>query len=202
MKRAAAVLQLTAIVLTSVLASHTVRAQTTPGAIPNPGTYQGSMEIQRQQDQQAQQYRQQTTQPSQQPQSQGSDPGRISGPNSPRPPSCFDRVAQQPELAPLAQKVYLAQPDVHSSALFGIQTVPTASERPLLLKWLAGRRSCFSEMEKILNAGGWSLQAKRAQELSYQITNDMIGDLAEGKLTYGQFNLQRTKNAITVDRTP
>jgi len=32
---------------------------TTPGAIPNPGTYQGSMEIQRQQDQQAQQFRDQ-----------------------------------------------------------------------------------------------------------------------------------------------
>ncbi len=57
-------------------------------------------------------------------------------------------------------------------------------------------------MEKILNGGGWSVQAKRAQELSYQITNDMIGDLVEGKLTYGQFNRQRTMNAITVDRTP
>jgi hypothetical protein len=200
MKRAA--LPMT-ILLATVLASQTAPAQTTPGAIPNPGTYQGSMEIQRQEDQQAQQYRQQTTQQPQQPQQlPGSDLGRTSAPNSPRPPTCFDRLAQQPELAPLAQKVYLAQPDVRSSALFGIQTVPTPSERPLLLKWLAGRRSCFPEMEKTLNAGGWSLQAKRAQELSYQITNDMIGDLAEGKLTYGQFNLQRTKNAITVDRTP
>ena len=32
---------------------------TTPGAIPNPGTYQGSMQIQQQQDQQAQQFRDQ-----------------------------------------------------------------------------------------------------------------------------------------------
>ena len=39
---------------------------TTPGAIPNPGTYQGSMEIQRQQDQQAQQFRDQQNQQFQQ----------------------------------------------------------------------------------------------------------------------------------------
>jgi hypothetical protein len=38
----------------------------TPGAIPDPGTYQGSMEIQRQQDVQSQQFRQQQDQQSQQ----------------------------------------------------------------------------------------------------------------------------------------
>jgi hypothetical protein len=115
---------------------------------------------------------------------QGTAPGRPATSNSPRPPTCFDRLAQQPELVPLAGKVYLGQLDVHSSALFGIQAVPTPAERPLLLKWLAGRRSCLPEMEKILNGGGWSVQAKRAKELSYQIINDMIGDLVEGKLTF------------------
>jgi hypothetical protein len=40
---------------------------TTPGAIPNPGTYQGSMDLQRQSDQQDQQFRQQQQQQSQQP---------------------------------------------------------------------------------------------------------------------------------------
>jgi hypothetical protein len=39
---------------------------TTPGAIPNPGTYQGSMQIQQQQDQQAQQFRDQQNQQFQQ----------------------------------------------------------------------------------------------------------------------------------------
>jgi hypothetical protein len=41
---------------------------TTPGAIPNPGTYQGSTELQRRSDQQDQQFRQQPQQPYQQPQ--------------------------------------------------------------------------------------------------------------------------------------
>jgi hypothetical protein len=37
---------------------------TTPGAIPNPGSYQGSMELQRRSDEQDQQFRQQQSQPS------------------------------------------------------------------------------------------------------------------------------------------
>jgi hypothetical protein len=185
------------------LASYAAHGQTTPGAIPNPGTYQGSMEIQRQQDQQAEQYRQQPTPTQSFQQSQGSALGRPTTPNPPRQPDCLDRLAQNPELAPLARKVYLGHPDVNSSALFGIQTVPSPSERPLLLKWLAGRRACMPEIQRIRDASGvWSVQAKRANDLSIQITNDMINDLAEGKLTYGQFNRQRTMNAITVDRTP
>ena len=55
---------ITTVFLAWTVGYHTAFAQdavgpTTPGAIPNPGTYQGSMEIQRQQDQQAQQFRDQ-----------------------------------------------------------------------------------------------------------------------------------------------
>jgi len=32
--------------LAGALGTHTALAQTTPGAIPNPGTYQGSMQLQ------------------------------------------------------------------------------------------------------------------------------------------------------------
>ena len=55
-----------AAVLVSVLGSTSARAQTTPGAIPDPGTYQGSTQIQQEQDRQAQQYRQQSAPPFQQ----------------------------------------------------------------------------------------------------------------------------------------
>jgi len=48
----------------------------------------------------------------------------------------------------------------------------------------------------------YSAQAKRLDELSSQITIDMIAQLAVGKLTYGQFNRQRTKNALVVAQTP
>jgi hypothetical protein len=57
---------ITAAVLAAVLGSTAARAQTTPGAIPDPGTYQGSMQIQQEQDRQAQQYRQQSAPPFQQ----------------------------------------------------------------------------------------------------------------------------------------
>jgi len=143
MKNTATLLALiVAPVLVSLLGSYSARAQTTPGAIPNPGTYQGSTQLQQEQDRQNQRYRQQSTQPfqpqTQQP--QGVYSGRSSASsNASRSPDCLDRLARQPELAPLAQKVYLGHPDIHSSALFGIQAVPTASERPLLLKWSAGR---------------------------------------------------------------
>jgi hypothetical protein len=194
----------TAAVLLAVLGSTAARAQTTPGAIPDPGTYQGSTQIQQEQDRQAQQYRQQSA-PSfqQQPQQpQGSYPGS-SPATSNAGPDCYDKLARQPELAPLARKVYLGHPDLHSSALFDIQTVPTAAERPLLLKWSAGRRICLQEAHRINQVSAvYSAQAKRLDELSSQITIDMIAQLAEGKLTYGQFNRQRTKNGLVVEATP
>lgn len=197
---------ITAAALVSVLGSTSARAQTTPGAIPDPGTYQGSMQIQQEQDRQAQQYRQQSAPPfQQQPQQpQGSYPARSPATsNASSPPDCYDRLARQPELAALAQKVYLGHPDLHSSALFDIQTVPTAAERPLLLKWSAGRRTCLQEAHRVNKVTpDYSAQAKRLDELSSQITIDMIAQLAEGKLTYGQFNRQRTKNGLVVEQTP
>ncbi len=197
---------ITAAVLVSVLGSTAARAQTTPGAIPDPGTYQGSTQIQQEQDRQAEQYRQQSAPPFQQQsqQPQGSYPGRSpASSNASSSPDCYDRLARQPELAPLAQKVNLGHPDLYSSALFDIQTVPTAAERPLLLKWSVGRRGCL-EVAKRVNkvTPDYSAQAKRLDELSSQITIDMIAQLAEGKLTYGQFNRQRTKNALVVEQTP
>ena len=197
---------ITAAVLVAVLGSTAARAQTTPGAIPDPGTYQGSMQIQQEQDRQAQQYRQQSAPPfQQQPQQpQGSYPGSSpASSNASSSPDCYDRLARQPELAPLAQKVNLGHTDLYSSALFDIQTVPTAAERPLLLKWSVGRRGCL-EVAKRVNkvTPDYSAQAKRLDELSSQITIDMIAQLAEGKLTYGQFNRQRTKNALVVEQTP
>jgi TPR repeat protein len=62
---------------------------TTPGAIPNPGTYQGSMELQRRSDEQDQQFRQQQQQ-SQQPyqqQPQRSYPGAPPGARQPSAPA-------------------------------------------------------------------------------------------------------------------
>ena len=193
-------------VLAGALGSHAARAQTTPGAIPNPGTYQGSMQLQQEQDRQSQQFRQQSSQ-QYQPQQQQQGYGQRTSPpssNSRSPPDCSDRLARRPELAPLAQKVYLAHPSVNSSALFDIQSSPTPSERLLLLKWLVGRRSCEPELAKIKDAfkGSWSAKARRADDLSAQMTNDMIVQLAEGKITYGQFNHQRAMNAIAVNQIP
>ena len=72
---------------------------TTPGAIPNPGTYQGSMELQRRSDEQDQQFRQQQQQeqqpsqtyPQQRPYSGGSGAaGPVHHPRQPRVMPNFD----------------------------------------------------------------------------------------------------------------
>lgn len=59
------------LLLAVVFGASPIRAQdenpTTPGAIPNPGSYQGSTELQRQSDQQDQQFRQQQQQQQSQP---------------------------------------------------------------------------------------------------------------------------------------
>jgi TPR repeat protein len=65
---------------------------TTPGAIPNPGTYQGSMQLQHQSDQQDQQFRQQQAQPQPYyqptyPTSRGGPPGPGYVPRSAPPPA-------------------------------------------------------------------------------------------------------------------
>jgi hypothetical protein len=112
----------------------------------------------------------------------------------------LERIARQPELAPLAHKVYLGHADVESTALFGIQSMPTASERPLLLKWSAARRNCLLEAQQIQNPRGWSAAAIRADNLAGQMVIDMIAQLADGKITYGQFKRQRTKNALAADQ--
>src|ERR1700693_1146099 len=67
---------------------------TTPGAIPNPSTYQGSTELQRRSDQQDQQYRQQQQQPSYQgqPQQGGRASSQSSGGQSPS-DVCFSHIA-------------------------------------------------------------------------------------------------------------
>jgi hypothetical protein len=193
-------------ILLSALGAEPVVAQSTPGAIPDPGSYQGSMQLQQEQDRQAQQNRQQSPQASSS-QPQGSPSGGSLAPSSSRRgPDCQDRLARHPDLAPLANKVYLGHPDVDSKALFGIQSVPTAAERPLLLRWLAGRRSCVPELERIsqeaLASGAWTAKAKRANDLAAEMTNDMILQLADGKITYGQFNRQRNLNAQAVARIP
>src|ERR1700686_3948300 len=92
-------------VLVSLLGSHSARAQTTPGAIPNPGTYQGSTQLQQEQDRQTQQYRRLSPQPFQ-PQPQQQPQGAYSGRSAPssnasRSPDCLERFARQPELVPL-----------------------------------------------------------------------------------------------------
>jgi formiminotetrahydrofolate cyclodeaminase len=56
------------------------------------------------------------------------------------------------------------------------------------------------EAQKIKNPRGGSAAAIQANNLAGQMVIDMIAQLADGKLTYGQFNRQRTKNTLAADQ--
>jgi len=173
---------------------------TTPGAIPDPSTYQGSTQLQQQQDRQDQQYRQQQDPPwrsndnARQPLPQQSGPWsstRRPGPVNPT-AACFARLAREPALAPLAHKVQLGQFGGSSQGSFLIQNMASAAEEPLLLHWLAGRNRCMKIFEPRM--AGWSQDARRAENKAVEFTNSMIVQLSEGKLSYGKFNEYRAMN--------
>jgi hypothetical protein len=173
---------------------------TTPGAIPNPGTYQGSMELQRQQDQQDHREQQQPA-PAQQwgspngPQGYGWRGGPEPMPGTP----CFQEVPRIASLRPLSDKVNLGPVDPNQVYLFEIETRPTAPEKTLLQKWLEARRYCRMVLE--------SLPAAQTPKFRYVetqwgaiATERLIARLMAGELTYGQFNHQRAVNSVVSAR--
>lgn len=178
---------------------------TTPGAIPNPGSYQGSTELQRQQDQQDQQFRQQQQTPSP---NWGAQAGsRAYGPGSQRPgggapmPSspCFGQVAAIHSLQPLAANVTVGPVDPSATYLFNIGSRPTASEQVLLRRWLSARRNC-----RITAYARPEAQTPKFRFMDARwgalATEQLIERLISGELTYGQFNRQRAENSITSAR--
>ncbi len=183
---------------TLVLTSQPATAQeqenpSTPGQIPDPGTYQGSMVLQQQSDQQDQQYREQQQQQSQQ-QSSGNYGGgsgyRSSGGGSTRmDPSgrCFAMLQGSPALASLRGLVELGVNN-RDSRYFVIARRPTAAERPALLRWASGRRNC--PLANFQNAA-----VTRANAIAAEITNRLIVQLAHGLMTYGEFNYKRALNS-------
>lgn len=176
---------------------------TTPGAIPNPSTYQGSTELQRQSDQQDQQYRQQQQQQQQssypgQPRQGGYSSAPISG--SPTPAkSCIRNVAGIRALAPIAGKIELGGVDPARVDLFDDHSKPTAAEKILLAKWDDAFRYCHSLMQEDPR---FQTPAARFMDShwGYPATHALLTQLLTDQLTYGQFNYQRAMNVRAWDR--
>jgi hypothetical protein len=160
---------------------------TTPGAIPNPGTYQGSMELQRQQDQQDQQDQQFRQQQQPQPQyGNQSSAGRV-GSGYRQAPSVdpFRQCMSTLKTSALTRLRGFVEVDTigRDPRYFTISRRPTAAEKTLLLQWAAGRRRC----EPL---------ARDANPVVHQANldmNNMIVQLAQGRMTYGEFNYRRAQ---------
>jgi hypothetical protein len=112
------------------------------------------------------QYQQQLQNQQQQSQGSGASGGAGGG-------SCAGALAHDRGLAPLVD----------------IRSGPTASEKPLLRSWLAGRRACTAGLSQ-----GTGVRGYANSRWGSDVTNAMIVQLIAGGLSYGQFNRQRAAN--------
>jgi hypothetical protein len=181
----------------------------TPGQIPDPSTYQGSTVLQQQSDQQDQSYREQQQQQQQSGQSgyssgqsgyssgqsgtsYGNGYSRSSGSRT-RPPSfyCLQAMERSPALAPLRGLVELGG-DSRDPRYFTISRRATPAEKPVLMKWLAARQHCETA------ASGLRPDVEAMNLRSAHITNKMIVAVADGRMTFGDFNYTRAHNSLVV----
>jgi hypothetical protein len=171
---------------------------TTPGAIPNPSTYQGSIELQRQSDQQDQQFRQQQQQQpsySGQPQQGGTRPSQSSGGQPASWDACFSHITEMRALAPIAAKIGLDTADITTRVdLFDDQTKPTAAEKILLVKWDEARGYCDSLAMQEDPARQTPQYHYAHSQWGHPAEHALVTKLLDGELTYGQFNHQRAMN--------
>jgi hypothetical protein len=175
----------------------------TPGQIPDPSTYQGSTVLQQQSDQQDQQFREQQQQQQQSGQSgyssgqsgasYGNGYSRNSGSGT-RPPSyyCNQGMERSPALAPLRGLVELGG-DSRDPRYFTISRRASPAEKPVLMKWLAARHHCETV------ASGLRADVQAMNLRSAGITDKMIVAVAEGRMTFGDFNYTRAHNALVVE---
>ena len=196
-KAAAFALVLTALGVTPAVAQEQENPST-PGQIPDPSTYQGSTVLQQQSDQQDQQYRQQQQEQQQQyaPQNGGQYSGGNNGSrSSSQGPSlgaqCMQVVTRS--LMPLRGLVALPGSSLDDPHYFTIYRRPSAAEKTVLMRWLAGRRRCMPLMRWDRNP-----VAKQAELSGTQYTTNLIAALAQGQMTYGEFNYRRAQKYAAV----
>ena len=201
-KAAAFVFALTAFGVSPAVAQEQENPST-PGQIPDPGTYQGSTVLQQQSDQQAQQYRQQQQeQPAyQQPMQSYSSEQRQWGGSSGLSPGqvCVMRLAASPQFAPLAGKMALAGGDPRAIQLFGNPSRPTAREKALITRWAEGKRHC-SAVWRSSAPRPTAAQLIADSHWGFQALSSLVHQLLMGQLTYGQFNYRRAMNQLSMDR--
>ena len=167
---------------------------TVPGAIPDPSTYQGSMEQQRQSDAQDQQFRQQQQQqPAYQGQSRSGGYGASRSSRYAASDACYRRIAVSREFAPLAGRLAVGYVNPQAIQLFDVPSKPGAAEKLLLQRWLGARRHC----KAIWDAEDLP-QAQRLAEAKwgYLALVRLTSQLMAGQVTYGQFNYRRAMNSV------
>ena len=175
----------------------------TPGQIPDPSTYQGSQALQQQSDQQDQQFRQQQQGQQQQDApgyggqySRGSYGSRSNGqaPSLDVHGQCMRMLTRSPSFAPLRGLVALGS-DGQDPRYFAISKRPAATEKTALMRWRAGRQHCNTSYT-------WSPNpvVRQAQMTGVRDMDNMIVALAQGRMTYGEFNYWTAQKSAAFNR--
>ena len=171
----------------------------TPGQIPDPGTYQGSTVLQQQSDQQDQQFRQQQQEPTyQQPTQSYSGGQRNNGSSQSQFQMCLNRVVTSRAFAPLTGKIALGSTDPQAIQLFNNHSRPTATEKTLIMRWAEERRHCqaigIAEFRRPTSA-----ELLGYNRWGFPTLLSLVRQLVAGQLTYGQFNYRRAMNQLSLD---
>jgi len=104
---------------------------------------------------------------------------------------CSQTLARS--LTPLRGLVALPGSSLDDPHYFTIYRRPSAAEKTVLMRWLAGRRRCMPLMT-------WNPNpiVKQAEVRGSQYTSNLIAALAQGQMTYGEFNYRRAQKYAAV----
>jgi hypothetical protein len=203
-KAAAFALALTVFGVTPAVAQEQENPST-PGQIPDPGTYQGSTVLQQQSDQQDQQFRQQQQeQQQQQPSYQGSTQS-YSGRQQQRGSAvsaydlCYNQFVASRQFVPLAGKITVGTVDPKAIGLFGISSRPTATEKTLIRRWAEWRSRCQA-IGIAMSPKPTAAKLFAYNRWGFPVTQSLVHQLVGGQLTYGQFNYRRAMNELARER--
>ena len=100
-------------------------------------------------------------------------------------PDCVSALETDPELQVIGKKVALSGKEGNLDTLTALEERPTPNERKVIQKWAAKRERCFKANPPPRDSY-YQLSVD-----SFSLGQKLIGELAKGGMTYGQFAVRR-----------
>ncbi len=104
---------------------------------------------------------------------------------------CFEKLASDPELSGLSQKVALAKTNDQTFSMLSDTSKPTSQEKKLLKVWGGKRDVCIKSLREELQANEAPLPIVTLNSSSLMASQLLIADLMNGNLTFSDFSAKR-----------